>query len=575
MAPSLVHLPNGQTITVSPVFGGLFFKSNNLSTHHSIFPPGWTVILHSEENAPEQPAPAEVETTASSPDQPASPSLPPQKRPQIYRFQKPTLRNDSLFMSSISNPSSSDFKPATSPTRQIAMMLWATLYWYFHQPEPDTRLYNSASATTSDLGKPRGEWRINIKREGIFKGRNLLQKLERMGLVISEDASVGCDPDERTAEGWSEMFISRRQFWQLDPRIFLFTLSPRHQSPYQSGSPYSNAASPLPSRPNSPSVENATSPKSDSQAEVISHGLWTPAPSPSGPFESGSHLPTYFPPPPLQYTFTDGIRHPIRPKPPRQGETFYTRYIPSLGQYLSLRVASLSSTSPAHNGVVSHHHHHHTTSMLPSSSSPSALSNRPASVISLPPSSVTPSTTAPINTDSTNSNASSQTPCDVELLHRWMNHPRVSAFWGESGPRSHQEAFLRANLSNRHSFPVIGCWDGKPFGYFELYWVKEDILGRYLGGEAGEHDKGVHVLVGEEEFRGPHRVKVWLSAVVHHFFTADYRTNAVWLEPRVDNEKLISYLQSIGFFKVKEIAFPHKQSAIMKITRDVWEKPEL
>lgn len=49
------------------------------------------------------------------------------------RYKTPTLHNDNLFISSISNPSNTDFKPATSPTRQIAMMLWATLWWYFHQ----------------------------------------------------------------------------------------------------------------------------------------------------------------------------------------------------------------------------------------------------------------------------------------------------------------------------------------------------------------------------------------------------------------------------------------------------------
>ena len=44
-------------------------------------------------------------------------------------------------------------------------------------------------------------------------------------------------------------------------------------------------------------------------------------------------------------------------------------------------------------------------------------------------------------------------------------------------------------------------------------------------------------LVGEQEFRGPHRAKVWLSALVHYFWLADNRTDTVMLEPRVDNEK--------------------------------------
>jgi len=126
---------------------------------------------------------------------------------------------------------------------------------------------------------------------------------------------------------------------------------------------------------------------------------------------------------------------------------------------------------------------------------------------------------------------------DVELLHKWMNDKRVAEFWGEAGPQSHQQEFLEKALSHKHSFPVIGCWDGKPFGYFEIYWVKEDILGKYLGGEVDDYDRGLHCLVGEQEFRGPHRVKLWLSALVHFCWMADLRTNTVMLEPRVDNTK--------------------------------------
>jgi hypothetical protein len=125
MAPNLLHLPNGQTITVSPVFGGLYFKSNDLSLHHAAFPPGWTIVLHAQADVDE------TEPKVFGPDDLFEETR--GKDPQIHRYRKPTLRNDALFLSSISNPSSSDFKPAMSPSRQIAMMLWATLWWYFHQ----------------------------------------------------------------------------------------------------------------------------------------------------------------------------------------------------------------------------------------------------------------------------------------------------------------------------------------------------------------------------------------------------------------------------------------------------------
>ncbi|KAF2001890.1 aerobactin siderophore biosynthesis protein iucB [Amniculicola lignicola CBS 123094] len=526
MAPpaSIVHLPNGQNISITPVFGGLFFKSNDLTNHHSPFPPGWTIILNSED----EPSAVDEEAAAGEGD------IEPKRH--VHRYKTPTLNGDHLYISSISNPSNNDFKPASSPTRQLAMMLWATLYWYFHQPEPKLLLRTAASAKTPDDGKPEGEWRIKINREGIFKGKVVLPKLERMGLVASEDSNVGVSQDDSSPDGWTNMFVSRRSFWQLDPRIYLFTLSPMSQSPFPSGSPF-------PSRPSSP-VRGIEGPR-EIQIDQASQGLWSP--TAPGQFHSTSHLPTYYPPPPPQYIFTNNIRHPVRPKPPRQGEIFYTRFIPSVGQYLSFRVASISNKPLRHRGPVSSY-------TLPSHRS----------------SGVSTASDSAIPTFGSLSLGMS----DPEYLHKWMNDPRVSHFWGEDGPQSHQEEFLKNALSSKHLFPVIGCWDGKPFGFFELYWVKEDQLGKYLP-HVGDYDRGIHALVGEQEFRGMHRVKVWISALVHYMWLADNRTDTVILEPRVDNEKLAQYLMDTGFYKEREISMPHKQANLMKIKRDGWDGPYL
>ena len=343
---------------------------------------------------------------------------------------------------------------------------------------------------------------MQIKKEGIFRGRHLLQKLERMGLIRTEDSSVGTEGDEQVEECWREMFVSERQFWQIDARIFLFTLSPTGNT----------LSSPYPSRPGSPSKDSFGNVRTATPSELAGAGLWSP--TAANPFTSASHLPTYYPPAPTQYIITNYIRHPLRPKPPRQGETFYTRYIPSLGQYLSFRVASLSDVPPEHQGP---------TGSATSSALPSFLP--PNSSIALD---LTKMALGETFTEL----------CDVDLLHKWMNDPRISAAWGVSGPVATQEAFLRNALSSKHSFPVIGCWDGRPFGYFEIYWVKEDQLGRHVKGDhVGDWDRGFHVLVGEQEFRGQHRVKVWLTALVHYCLLADLRTERVFLEPRVDNEK--------------------------------------
>ncbi|KAL5052264.1 hypothetical protein BDW71DRAFT_170560 [Aspergillus fruticulosus] len=501
---STTQLPNGQSFSVIPVFGGFNFKSNSLNQRGSLLLPGWNVVLGTRRQ-PEELLDGDMT------DDERGRARRVEKRPQVTRFTGPTLSSDELYISYIVNPPDSDYKPVVSPTRQIAMMLWVTLYWYFHEREPELQLYTEASANIPVSGKPKGNWRVNIRREGIFTGRNVLQKLERMGLIACDDSSVGADPDDR--DSWSHMFVSRRSFWQLDPRLYLFTLSPQSFAHSIGGSPFGRIAS--------PTRESLYlgDPNGRPRSAGPGSGRYTPN---EGPFASHSHLPTFFPPPPCQFTFTNGVRHPIRQKPPHQGEVFYVRYIPSIGQYLSFRVPYL----------------------LPSKD----------------------------HTEQSKLNPNA--PSDLEYLHKWMNEPRVNAAWGEAGPISKQEEFLRQNLSKRHSFPVIGCWDGQPFGYFEIYWVKEDPLGFLIGG-ADNYDRGIHVLVGEQEFRGPHRVSAWLTSLVHFCWLADMRTQTVMLEPRVDNTKIISYLENAGFYKDGEVTFPHKQSALMKIRRDSWEAPSI
>ncbi|KAJ0273637.1 hypothetical protein CBS470a_012144 [Colletotrichum nupharicola] len=484
MPPQIIHLPDGQKFTVTPVFAGLFFKSHDLNTHNNPFPIGWTIVLNTEDNDPEPFGDAAVNGDRSDDER---------ARRHIHSFKQPTLQNDNLFISSISQPSSTEFKPAASPTRQIAMMLWVTLYWYFHQPRPSPYLVTEASRLTPEAARPKGEWRINIKRDGVLRGRNLIPKLERMGLIASLDSAVGTRLEDN-GEEWSQMFVSRKMFWQIPGRLFLFTLQKTG-----GGGP---SDSPTGSRPTSPVRADSTHSRhhtpihtphqsTGSRFDVDLPGgpppmsaIITPS-FPIGPFYSSSHLPTYYPPAPLMYTVTDGVRHPIRPKPGRMGEVFYSRYIPSAGQYLSFRVASLAPNAVPYLGPVG---------------------PKPAENLHL------------------------MSLSDTALLQKWLSNPRVQEFWGDYTP-----SFLENALSSKNSFPVIGMWDGIPFGYFEIYWVKEDILGQKLGNDADNWDRGIHLFIGEEWARG--RVPAWLSSLVHWCLTDDYRTMNVCLEPRIDNTR--------------------------------------
>lgn len=157
---------------------------------------------------------------------------------------------------------------------------------------------------------------------------------------------------------------------------------------------------------------------------------------------------------------------------------------------------------------------------------------------------------------------------DLETFHVWHNNPRVSAFWELAGSKDMHREYLQKVTTDAHMHPVFGCFDGEPFGYFEIYWAKEDRIAPYY--DADDYDRGVHMLVGEERWRGPNRVAAWLPSLAHFMFLDDPRTRNVVAEPRADNAKMIGYMQQAGFCKPKEFDFPHKRAALMMLSREAF-----
>ena len=159
---------------------------------------------------------------------------------------------------------------------------------------------------------------------------------------------------------------------------------------------------------------------------------------------------------------------------------------------------------------------------------------------------------------------------DLIRFNRWQNSERVATFWNERGSLEQHRSYLSQLAESPHSVPLIGSFDGDPCLYLEVYWAKNDRLAAYY--DAEEKDRGIHMLVGEERHRGPHKVKVWLSALCRFLFEDSASTRRIVSEPRHDNHRMIGYLQEQGFEKVKEFDFPHKRAALMLLTRDAFFK---
>jgi acetyl CoA:N6-hydroxylysine acetyl transferase len=155
---------------------------------------------------------------------------------------------------------------------------------------------------------------------------------------------------------------------------------------------------------------------------------------------------------------------------------------------------------------------------------------------------------------------------DLPLFHAWMNELRVAYFWELAQSEDELRAYLRRLEEDPHAWPLIGCFDGDPAGYFEIYWAKENRLGPYY--DAHDYDRGWHGLIGARHHLGLAKTAAWLRGLTHFLFLDDPRTEKVVGEPRVDNAKLLRYADALAYDKVKEFDFPHKRAALMHCWRD-------
>ena len=155
---------------------------------------------------------------------------------------------------------------------------------------------------------------------------------------------------------------------------------------------------------------------------------------------------------------------------------------------------------------------------------------------------------------------------DLPHFHRWMNDPRVAAIWEDSGDLSYHRDFIAGRVADPRTLPLIGTFGGVPFGYFELYWAKEDRIGPHY--DADGFDRGWHVAIGEDDFRGKAFVSAWLPSLMHYMFLADPRTRRIVGEPIHHHIKQIRNLDRSGFAKVKHIQFPHKKALLVMLLRE-------
>ncbi|MGJ5176279.1 GNAT family N-acetyltransferase [Bradyrhizobium oligotrophicum] len=155
---------------------------------------------------------------------------------------------------------------------------------------------------------------------------------------------------------------------------------------------------------------------------------------------------------------------------------------------------------------------------------------------------------------------------DLALVHRWLNDPRVDAFWNEAGDLDKHRQYLSRLLSDPHMLPLIGSFGERSFGYFELYWAKENRIAPFY--DAADYDRGWHVIVGEDAFRGRDFITAWLPSLMHYMFLDDSRTMRIVGEPAAAHAQQLRNLDRAGFARIKNFDFPHKRATLVMLLRE-------
>jgi acetyl CoA:N6-hydroxylysine acetyl transferase len=155
---------------------------------------------------------------------------------------------------------------------------------------------------------------------------------------------------------------------------------------------------------------------------------------------------------------------------------------------------------------------------------------------------------------------------DLPLLHGWLNDPRVDVFWNEAGDLEKHRNYLSGILADPHMLPLIGCFGEVPFGYFELYWAKENRIAPFY--DADDYDRGWHVIVGEDAYRGRGYITAWLPSLMHYMFLDDCRTQRIVGEPAAAHVQQLRNLELAGFAKIKNFDFPHKRATLVMLLRE-------
>lgn len=144
----------------------------------------------------------------------------------------------------------------------------------------------------------------------------------------------------------------------------------------------------------------------------------------------------------------------------------------------------------------------------------------------------------------------SLTAADAGNLHKWLNDPRVLAFY-EGRDRPHTYEMIWADFYS--GGPIHRCiveYGDEPIGYLQFYLLDDALCREYQYLPLQGNCYGIDQFIGEPEYwnRGIGRGFIRL---VLDYLTRECGASAVILDPHCDNSRALRCYEACGFRKVK------------------------
>lgn len=146
---------------------------------------------------------------------------------------------------------------------------------------------------------------------------------------------------------------------------------------------------------------------------------------------------------------------------------------------------------------------------------------------------------------------------DYALLVRWLNQPHVREWWDPDDPPATLASVRREHAAATGPDPATTACiielGRRPVGFIQFYrWAASPDDAELIGGEVGERDWGLDILIGEPDLVGKGIGTLAVDLVCRQLM-GERRAESVMLLTEVTNARAQRAYEKAGFRRVREV----------------------